>query len=41
MGINVPKVNSTGGISDALEWDVPKLSSEQIKQFVREAYAHG
>ncbi|MFI6656721.1 DUF6531 domain-containing protein [Streptomyces sp. NPDC050523] len=41
MGINVPKVNSYGGISDALEWDVPKLSSEQIKQFVREAYAHG
>lgn len=41
MGIQVPKVNSYGGITDALEWDVPKLSSEQIKQFVREAYAHG
>ncbi len=41
MGIHVPKVNGYEGITDALQWDVPKLSPEQIKQFVREAYAHG
>ncbi|MEU6481418.1 DUF6531 domain-containing protein [Streptomyces sp. NPDC047017] len=41
MGVQVPKVNSYGGISDALEWDVPKLSPEQIKNFVAEAYKHG
>ncbi|SDK09276.1 putative T7SS-secreted protein [Streptomyces indicus] len=41
MGINVPKVNSYAGITDALEWDIPKLSPDQIAQFVREAYKHG
>jgi RHS repeat-associated protein len=41
MGIHVPKVNTYGGISDALEWDVAKLSPEQIKKFVAEAYKHG
>ncbi|MFG2630958.1 putative T7SS-secreted protein [Streptomyces sp. NPDC048473] len=41
MGIQVPKIHSIGGITDALEWDVPKLSPEQISQFVAEAYKHG
>ncbi|MFD0291276.1 putative T7SS-secreted protein [Streptomyces sp. NPDC127118] len=41
MGIHVPKVHSIGGITDALEWDVPKLSPEQISKFVAEAYKHG
>ncbi|MFF4753452.1 RHS repeat-associated core domain-containing protein [Streptomyces sp. NPDC002514] len=41
MGIHVPKVTSYEGISDALEWDVSKLSPEQIKKFVTEAYKHG
>jgi len=41
MGINVPRVKTYEGISDALEWDIPKLSPEQIKQFVAEAYRHG
>jgi RHS repeat-associated protein len=41
MGIHVPKVNSFEGISDALQWDIPKLSPEQIAQFVSEAYKYG
>lgn len=41
MGIHIPKVNTYEGISDALEWDVPKLSADQIAQFVAEAYKHG
>ncbi|MEU9325625.1 RHS repeat-associated core domain-containing protein [Streptomyces canus] len=41
MGIHVPRVNSYGGISDALGFDVPKLSPEQISKFVAEAYKHG
>ncbi|MFI7340177.1 putative T7SS-secreted protein [Streptomyces sp. NPDC050085] len=41
MGIHVPKVNSIGGITDALEWDIPKLTPDQISNFVREAYKHG
>ncbi|MDT7846995.1 RHS repeat-associated core domain-containing protein [Streptomyces justiciae] len=40
MGIHVPKVKTYEGISDALEWDVAKLSPEQIKKFVAEAYKH-
>ncbi|MCX5385036.1 RHS domain-containing protein [Streptomyces sp. NBC_00083] len=41
MGIHVPKVHGYQGISDALGFDVPKLSAEQIKHFVAEAYKHG
>ncbi|MFE7108223.1 putative T7SS-secreted protein [Streptomyces sp. NPDC057575] len=41
MGIDVPRINSYGGISDALEWDIPKLSPEQVRQFLTEAYKHG
>ncbi|MEU5412047.1 putative T7SS-secreted protein [Streptomyces clavifer] len=41
MGIHIPKVRSIGGITDALEWDVPKLSPDQISQFVAEAYKYG
>jgi RHS repeat-associated protein len=41
MGIHVPKVNTYEGISDALAWDIPKLSPEQISKFVAEAYKHG
>jgi hypothetical protein len=41
MGIHVPKVNTYEGISDALQWDIPKLSPEQISQFVAEAYKYG
>jgi hypothetical protein len=41
MGIHVPRINTYEGISDALEWDIPKLAPEQIKQFVAEAYRHG
>ncbi|MET7296792.1 hypothetical protein ABZS79_32645 [Streptomyces griseoloalbus] len=41
MGIHVPKVNTYEGISDALEWDIPKLTPEQIANFVAEAYKHG
>ncbi|MEU6471939.1 RHS repeat-associated core domain-containing protein [Streptomyces massasporeus] len=40
MGIHVPKVKTYEGISDALEWDVAKLSPEQVKKFVAEAYKH-
>lgn len=41
MGIHVPILKSYGQISDALEWDIPKLSPEQIKQFTAEAYRRG
>ena len=41
MGIRVPKIKAYEGISGALEWDIPKLSPEQIKQFVSEAYRRG
>ncbi|MER5290948.1 putative T7SS-secreted protein [Streptomyces pharetrae] len=41
MGIYVPRLKSYGDISDALEWDIPKLSPEQVRQFVAEAYRHG
>ncbi|NEB79554.1 hypothetical protein G3I40_30695 [Streptomyces sp. SID14478] len=41
MGIHVPKVHSYGGITDALEWDIPKLTPDQITEFVREAYSMG
>jgi hypothetical protein len=41
IGIHVPRINTHEGISDALEWDIPKLAPEQIKQFVAEAYRHG
>ncbi|WP_413757564.1 hypothetical protein [Streptomyces sp. MMBL 11-3] len=41
MGIHVPKVNMYEGISDALQWDIPKPSPEQIAQFVAEAYKYG
>ncbi|MGW0846335.1 hypothetical protein ACWD26_40620 [Streptomyces sp. NPDC002787] len=41
MGIHVPRVKSYEGISDALEFDIPKLSPDQIKHFVAEAYKHG
>ncbi|MFD4022036.1 putative T7SS-secreted protein [Streptomyces sp. NPDC058576] len=41
MDIQVPRIHSIGGISDALEWQVPKLSPEQISTFVAEAYKYG
>jgi hypothetical protein len=41
MGIRVPKLNSYGDIGDALRFDVPKLSPEQVNKFVAEAYKHG
>ncbi|MET9893908.1 DUF6531 domain-containing protein [Streptomyces sp. NPDC006465] len=41
MGIHVPKVNTYEGISDALQWDIPKLTPEQIAQFVSEAHKYG
>ncbi|MCX4670420.1 DUF6531 domain-containing protein [Streptomyces sp. NBC_01381] len=41
MDIHVPKINSYEGISDALEWDIPKLTKEQVSRFVSEAYKHG
>ncbi|MFE2381676.1 putative T7SS-secreted protein [Streptomyces misionensis] len=41
MGIHVPRIKAYEGITDALEWDIPKLSPDQIKQFLREAYRHG
>ncbi|MFD0421580.1 RHS repeat-associated core domain-containing protein [Streptomyces parvus] len=41
MGIHVPRVRNIDGITDALEWDVPKLSPEQISNFVAEAYKYG
>jgi len=41
MGIHVPRVRGIGGITDALEWDIPKLSPEQISNFVAEAYKYG
>jgi hypothetical protein len=40
MGINVPKIHGCQGISDALEWDIPKLTPNQISHFVAEAYKH-
>ncbi|MEV5930618.1 putative T7SS-secreted protein [Streptomyces cellulosae] len=41
MGIHVPQVRTYEGMSDALEWDIPKLTSEQIAQFLSEAYKYG
>ncbi|MEV4226951.1 putative T7SS-secreted protein [Streptomyces bobili] len=41
IGINVPRLKTYGDISDALEWDIPKLSPEQVKQFLSEAYRRG
>ncbi|MDQ1048251.1 putative T7SS-secreted protein [Streptomyces sp. V4I2] len=41
MGIHIPRVKTYDGITDALEWDIPKLTPEQVKQFVSEAYQHG
>ncbi|WP_234008185.1 putative T7SS-secreted protein [Streptomyces sp. UNC401CLCol] len=41
MGIHVPQVRTYEGMSDALEWDIPKLTSEQIAQFLSEVYKYG
>jgi hypothetical protein len=41
MDIHVPRIKNYGDISDALEWDVPKLTPEQTKQFLSEAYRRG
>ncbi|MCW7946789.1 type IV secretion protein Rhs [Streptomyces hygroscopicus] len=41
MGIHVPRIKTYEGISDALEWDIPKLSPGQIRHFVTEAYRRG
>jgi RHS repeat-associated protein len=41
MGIHVPRIKSYEGISDALEWDIPKLTAEQVNRFVAEAYKNG
>lgn len=41
MGIHVPRLNAYGDISDALRFDVPKLSPEQVQKFITEAYKHG
>ncbi|MDQ0843385.1 putative T7SS-secreted protein [Streptomyces sp. V1I6] len=40
MGIHIPKVHDIGGISEALKLEVPKLSPDQIKHFVAEAYRY-
>ncbi|NEC24682.1 hypothetical protein G3I50_41530 [Streptomyces parvus] len=41
MGIYVPRASNIGGITDVPEWGVPKLSPEQISNFVAEAYKYG
>ncbi|MFF8287688.1 putative T7SS-secreted protein [Streptomyces sp. NPDC016309] len=40
MGIKIPKLHTYQNISDALEWDIPKLTPDQISQFVAEAYKY-
>ncbi|MEV6393617.1 putative T7SS-secreted protein [Streptomyces sp. NPDC051907] len=40
MGIHIPKINRYEGITDALEWDIQKLTPEQISHFIAEAYKH-
>ncbi|MEU3693510.1 putative T7SS-secreted protein [Streptomyces narbonensis] len=40
MDIHAPKLNRIGDISDALAFDVPKLTPSQITQFIQKAYEY-
>ncbi|MEU1867089.1 putative T7SS-secreted protein [Streptomyces gardneri] len=40
MDIHIPKINSYGDITDALRFDIPKLTTDQVARFIQEAYRH-
>ncbi|WP_309054045.1 RHS repeat-associated core domain-containing protein, partial [Streptomyces sp.] len=40
MDIHVPKLNNYGDITDALRFDIPKLTPAQISEFIQKAYEY-
>ncbi|MFD3532867.1 hypothetical protein [Streptomyces sp. NPDC058664] len=38
MDIHVPKINNYGDITDALRFDMLKLTTDQVARFIQEAY---